>query len=284
MAAPVVQSNATKAWTFNSDSFTVTKPAGLSEGDMLFCVVFANKDATGTGLNAPTMSGFTEDASQTYGTSNARVHFFSKEADASDVAASNFTVTTNRSGTASAHAAVLMRITGGVAGNPVVASDGDIDDDGGAGVSASISLETTYDDALIFFALTGNGTTSNTVSGYSVSGTNPSWTEVFDNTDNSTRDHVCALAYATISSARELTTASATLSTGSANCAVLLGALPEPQAVTATPDSISLNGVVPTQSPKAKVTASPAAVTIVSGQSAPTTEARTKVWTTIVKT
>lgn len=79
------------ATALNTNSVTVTKPTGLAVGDLLVAGVVSDRDAGAStpSLNTPTDWTLEESVSPT----GATVGLFSKIADSSDVAASNFTFT-----------------------------------------------------------------------------------------------------------------------------------------------------------------------------------------------
>lgn len=90
-----VQSNSS-----HDSSLTITKPTSLAEGDLLVAGILLNSDGSGSVIiDVP--SGWTEQESvsaPSSGNYRIRLSIFTKEADSSDVAASNFTFT--ESGTA----------------------------------------------------------------------------------------------------------------------------------------------------------------------------------------
>lgn len=284
MAAPVVQSSSSSAWASGSP-VTLTKPTGLTTGDLMVAYI-ASVSTAGNTVDAPsTPAGWTNFSAAFYdGASDThRVYGFWKEADAGDAAASNFQWTVDSSD--AEHAGFLMRIDGQASGGEI--ADTDFDDDSGIGqtnptVTASIDPMST--DALLVMAWVsrdGDLTSAVTGSNYSVTGiTNPTWTEQYEEfaTDNG-----FIVATATSGATGTITAIEFDVSLASDNWVGSITSIPAPTPVTVTPDSISLVAANTDPDTKVKVNLTPDSVALVNSVSGSTNEAYTKTWTTTPK-
>lgn len=274
MAAPVVQSQANSGWLYETDP-VVTKPTGLAEGDLMIAHVITAHAKSGSAVSAPnTPSGWTLLESHDQGSNIGRLRVFGKIATAGDVAASNFTFTITTKTETNCFGSIL-RITGAspTTTTAIYASSKTTDTDNNTTVaSGTISLNTFIPDALLLMLIWGyNGAGGvSTVSGYTVSGTNPSWTEQFDQSRADDRDALAALASSSVTTPRVLTSAQATLSNAQSDMFITLSVVPPATPITVTPNSIAVNVVIPTQLPQAKVTVSPDSLALRIAQSAPT--------------
>jgi hypothetical protein len=192
----------------NSANVVVTKPAGVSTGDLL--LVLTTGSHTCTGFTATAITG---DAVVLY-----------RIADASDVSASNYTVTgpdSDNSGMAA-----MMRISGWVSGNPIYAYDTLTQTADASGTIAlgksSLDILRPSSNAIMLFLnsfVAGAGALSNTsYSGHSVTSgeSNPSWTEICDDTYNangSTSRGGLNVAYATTTSTSAISAFTCTATT-----------------------------------------------------------------------
>lgn len=188
-----------------SPNLVVPKPTGLSVGDEM--LAFVGGYHTGAfSVSCATPSGWTLVSDTGSVSARWRVYFFTKTADSSDVAASDFTFVWGTGGTNPA-AGVICRIS---------AFDG-IDKTNKAAsnsiTNALVNLSGVYD--INIFAAFGF---SSSKSGYAYATDNPTWTEQFD--DNGGTGHSFALATATRSSLADSGTASFTESIGAA-CTVV---------------------------------------------------------------
>lgn len=156
---------------------TVTKPTGLSEGDMMIAGVAAEADGTGSNSWA-TPSGWTAIASGGY--SNQTIFAcFGKIATAGDVAASNFTF--EGSGTMNSSLGVILRMTSdngfasiasNIAGQGAHVNTNTL-------TSSGITTKSSSGVLLIFIASEKIDGDVN-FAGYAVTNNNPSWTEQQD--------------------------------------------------------------------------------------------------------
>lgn len=77
----------------DSNSLTITKPTGLEADDLLVAGIFCDRDSGAGPISLNTPSGWTLQESVALTSSNAALAIYTKIADSSDAAASNFTFT-----------------------------------------------------------------------------------------------------------------------------------------------------------------------------------------------
>lgn len=279
MAAPVIESSNSQSFT-TSSPISITKPTGLAEGELLCAVISNAVDGSGSAATS-TPAGWKEEISHLSSEADpsVKISVYTKVADSSDVAASNFSFTTQASPTAG----ILFRISN--SGGGTLTEDSDQDDTSNTTANATLSVNTTYDEALLLMVVFGrDGSAVATTSGYTVSGTNPTWTEQFDtNTNGSSFDHTMAVASAEIATARTITTAAATWSTNIDESHIVLVSIAPPTPVTVTPDSVSLVADNTDPTLNVKVTVTPDSVGLTNAVSGSTNEAFSKTWTTTPK-
>lgn len=204
--AIVVESSSSAGFTL-ATSITIPKPTGLAVGDLMVCYVGL---INGTSVaNFSTLSGWTEKSDYTGGSGTTNVIGCQvKIADAGDVAASNFTFTANASGRIGG---VILRISGH-APNAYSATTTNALSSATSTPSGTVSLTPLYDDSLIILGFLGgaaDGTGS--ISGYTINGTNPIFTEYLDITvDAGANDGIFGVAAGVQETASEITTISAT--------------------------------------------------------------------------
>jgi hypothetical protein len=212
--ALVVESTSS-AKVSNSDSVTVTKPTGVAVGDLLLIA------ANGWALDLPACTGFDVAVSHTTTTgTDMSIALLYRIADASDVSASNYTVTL--AGAQTSGIVGMLRVSGWSSGNPVYASasasgTGDpITSSGTTGLSVSRASQQLL---LILngFKSDSGALSSASFSGYSItsSDSNPSWTEVVDGTEGvaaSSANLGFSCAYATSTDVSTITAYSTTVS------------------------------------------------------------------------
>jgi hypothetical protein len=181
--AVAYQSVSSSGWSVGLTS-VVSKPSGLAVGDLMigWCAL-----AQPASVTPP--SGFTSWDFQLDGASDVASYLSYKTADSSDVAASNFTFTSNNSVTQQAH---LIRISGQTI-QPTIYKYGE----GSASNSAtpSIAAGVTPDRAnslLLMFWSSSTATSGNST--YAIATSNPTWTEIVDSDDGGTRHMACAYA------------------------------------------------------------------------------------------
>ena len=180
----------------------VTKPSGLAIGDLM--ILQFQQQST---LSVPSFSGWTLIDSGSYSFSTPSLMnngIFTKVADASDVAATNFTFTA--SSTSSTHIAALYRITG-MGTNPIITTSGVVVDS----TSPSITglTQPTTDNLLLMLILGSNQGSG--VSNYAIANSNPTWNEIYDISTTIGADNFMASAWAVRSPAT---------ATGNVSCSV----------------------------------------------------------------
>lgn len=151
----------------NASSITVTKPTGLSVGDLM---IFHYSYSDGTD-NAETISGWTHEVAN-YG-AIVKTGLQYKVADSGDVAASNFTMSFE--GVVGYPLAALLRITD-------YSTDGLLNENKATATNGSTTLTMTVTPAsasslMLFFLANNEGLTTET---YAVTTDNPSWGEEYD--------------------------------------------------------------------------------------------------------
>lgn len=220
--------------TATTGDVTVTKPTGLTVGDLMICFGLSN----GASATFNLLAGWTSIQTNfipngTAMTSRAQY----KIADSADVAASSFVF----SGTSDSKSAVIYRITGHHPTSPINTSvyDARIDtanwaDNGGTTITPSVA-----NCLLLMFTGLKPGTLA--ISGQAITTSNPSWTEDFDNSTGPT----IAGAHAS----RPETTATGAVianSTGDATTDwhIIFIAIQPPIDVTVSPSVINATGAV----------------------------------------
>jgi len=214
MATPVIQSSNTQTGQ-NVSSLVITKPTGLAEGDLLVAAL-AMHDANDNNRTFSTPSGWTLATNSTTGASAylVRTVIFYKEADSSDVAASDFTFTIAAS---SVYVAVgyLARIDGHVPVSPITVSESDSDNTLSASPSFTTALTPDIpENSLLFFVIASSDSDvgTETVSGYA-STPSATWTEQADVAVVQSNDGVVmGVATAPYDSTTEITARTATFS------------------------------------------------------------------------
>lgn len=166
----------TNAGSANGADIVITKPASLAVGDyMLAC--FSTGQAGSTPQNMDLLAGWT--LIKQNSTSKIALDVFGKVADASDVAAANFTFhNTTSGGTFTwAMAGAMIRWTGVDTTTPVVVSNSGI----GSGTGITVTTVTPGTEPMLVLIVGGcNGTAVRTVSAQAIANNNPSWNEPYD--------------------------------------------------------------------------------------------------------
>ena len=227
MALPVVESYSAGAYAVDGASCVVTKPTGLAVGNLMIASGGSQID-TGSAPNIGAPAGWTEYASYA-GETFAKVWTFYKVADSADVAASNFTFTSNGS-TNTRIIVGIARISGAVS----LTSSATDTKSSTATPAFSVSLDLVYSDALILFQIMGRDPTVGNYSAYTTSGTNPTWTEQMDVTNSDSVDTAFAVASAGIATPRTLTSFGATNSNNIEDHYLLVVVIPAQLSTTGT--------------------------------------------------
>lgn len=233
-------------------SVTVTKPAGLTAGDLM--VAFVSESNSGGDPSTP--SGWTQMA--TYqASSNARVTVYAKVADSADAAASDFTF--SYSGSNTALEAVLYAISGtfAAANNlyAIVAEGGTEAVTDTFRSTTGITPVTASSLLIMYFRIFCTDSDNNAMSNYAIQTSNPTWTERHDIQDAGASN---IIRIGTATATRTETTATgyfqAEVSTGAitenASIGILLAISDTANAIP-TLSAVSLVGTVPSMTPTA---------------------------------
>lgn len=202
MSTPVIQSLNTGAGDAGT-TVTVTKPSGTVDGNTLLAIVFSYD---GVGAVIPSLeSGWTN-----VGTGSASGDFTAYRVMTKIAASEGASYTFDSPSTVDSLRAIVFRITGANSAEPARIAAGSLATSTTT-PSITISLSPRSADALFIMGLTGNASTTGiTTSGYTISGTNPTWTERYDDTEGS--DHMFAVASANAGSQTTVTSVGATYS------------------------------------------------------------------------
>lgn len=184
----------------------IAKPSSLAVGDLMVASLVVGGTGTVT-LHA----GWT--LAQTTAGSGCRTEIQYKIADSGDVSASNFTFTTSSGNIAGS----IIRVTGFNSTTPLdLTGTGTYNSSSTTTISFATNLTPSFDGSLLVMALigrNGNDGGGTTTSSYTISGTNPTWTETLDSAiDAGTDDPVSSSAYAIQTTAANFTSFGATLS------------------------------------------------------------------------
>lgn len=191
-----------------TNPLVINKPSGVVDGDLMVMFIFANLNAGVVSIN--TLSGWTLIRSDTAGGAGAPPTIKSYYKVASGEGSSYSWTTTGGSPT---WGGILVRVTGQNA-TPILTSNG-------AGTNSASTTALTFADTvtptdgyqLMFFPVMTNSVSagqSPTVSGYTITTSDPGWTEIVDSTNSSSTS--MSLAYGTRTPATATGDSSATVS------------------------------------------------------------------------
>lgn len=244
--AIVVESVSTASWVTSIDpniSLTITKPTGVAVGDMLVaCIV----DGGGAPPPEVTVSstGWTLLRAST-GAETFTLWQFYRVATSSDVSASNYEFTTNYDGVGTAKmTGCILRLSGVANSATPTATDGIDNNKLSTAMSVSgLSITPPANNSLLVLAVLGanNEVGSGSFSGYTINGTNPTWTEHMDSINLTVDDSTFAVATAIMSTAAEITTISATHSVMQDDYIALLGVFREAVSASGTTTLLTPN-------------------------------------------
>lgn len=184
-----VQSISSAVFETSGNQITITKPSGVAVGNLLVTYL------GGTQTNVTTLSGWTLLTTQISSSGNCQGKVYWKIADSGDVSATDYTwvgITSDLT------TGCMVRIDGQHSTNPVAVFAKD-----GAPVNTTtpaFNITVTPGNAnsvLLYFISSYDASTSSTASGYNVATSNPSWTEIFDNTVDVGVAFQASAAYAT---------------------------------------------------------------------------------------
>jgi len=178
--------------TSDSPGLTLTKPTGLTVGDLLVAGI------TISGFSSPVITapaGWTTTNTKTLSAGDARTSIFQKVAESSDVAASDFSFTATANTSSLTVVGFMMRISGfGIQSGFVTAS--------GSGTTLSTGAMTPTRINNLMLIITASASkadlTPPTSSGYQIVSNNPTWTERADVGIGSS-SHMATIAVATAS-------------------------------------------------------------------------------------
>lgn len=195
-----VASSASTTFTSGA-SVTVNKPSGLASGDLMVAIV-------GSSGTPSDKAGWTTNGSQS--NSGANIKSMYKVADSTDASATNFTFT-SASGEV---AALILRVIGFAENSPFA---GDIEGivDSAAPQTITGSFTPPYDGSLMIMGMIMSNVdaSQDSVSSYTVSGSNPSWTEYLD-VGTTASQRIFGVAAATLTTARQITSFGASRTPG----------------------------------------------------------------------
>lgn len=235
--AVTVQSTASTG--FSSNTVTITKPSSLALNDLMIACIFAISD------EVDTASGWTVlNEAEHSPTGEMRASIQYKIADSGDVAASDFSFTT----TSSQIAGTILRVDGFPASLLFSGSANafKLNDSSGYDFS-SFSVTPRTDNELIVALIASEQKGSGGVSGYTINGTNPTWTEAQDAVyDQGGGDYAhIGVAYATQATGAQITDLDATTTTSSSmDSYMVIGALSPQVAASGNASLLSPNVTV----------------------------------------
>lgn len=232
MAAPVVESFSTGS--SGTRTVTMTKPTGLSVGDLMWLYLTCFSDTDPVSLTTP--SGWTASNSETGG-SNKKAYSFWKFADSADVAASNFSFTwTSSDSTPNVNGGVIVRISN-VAPTPIRDSQENFSGTNTASFSSTVDVNPMVNDALYLLMYFSRGD-SNSPTAYTITGTNPTWTELFSVGDAG--DMQATLAWGNATDATVITNVTVTLAAANSSNWINLVALSEQKDASGTSTTLEI--------------------------------------------
>ena len=160
--------------TSDSPGLTLTKPTGLTVGDLLVAGI------TISGFSSPVITapaGWTTTNTKTLNDGDARTSIFQKVAESSDVAASDFSFTATANTSAPTVAGFMTRISGfGIQSGFVTAAGS------GTTLSTGAMTPTRINNLMLIITASASAAdlTPPTSSGYQIVSNNPTWTERAD--------------------------------------------------------------------------------------------------------
>ena len=159
-------------------SVVITKPTGLAVGDLLVAGIHGNDD-NGSTVALTTPAGWTLDEAQTVDTNSGVLSVFTKTADSADVAASNFTFASTGDAARNMQGGLLR-----ISNFGILAGETSSNGSGAASTLTSTGFTPTRANTL-FVAFTGLSSTGtgSTVTSFTLTTSNPTWTERADFTE-----------------------------------------------------------------------------------------------------
>lgn len=208
MATPVVES-ASSNIAASTTSVTITKPSGTVDGDLLVAILFASRSSSGTVADILDESGWTNMTEDV--TATSRIKTIYKEASSEG---SSYTFDTDAS-TDLYFGGTVFRISGWDGAAPT--ADGAVLSSATTTPSVTISVDPFVSNSLLLLGLNSSlgGGPIGVVSDYSISGTDPTWTEQYDETTSGR--HQWISAYADAANGSEITSLSWTMTNANAD-------------------------------------------------------------------
>lgn len=261
MAIVVESSSSNTGSALGSTGLAINKPTGLAVGDLMIAAFVATENGS---ISSVSCTGWTSIVTKVNTQVGGGVWFFTtatfyKVADSSDVAASTFIFKSSSSNTNGFYGGIVR--LSGASTFQLTAIDAANSNASSTALSLSTSLTPTVNNSLLVMIILGASTSASatTVSGYTIDGTNPTWTEAFDITGSLPANPrvTLSLATATQATATAITTSSATFSGSlTAHYAALVKVAPIVNA------SISPNVISTTLGVQAPVTSGSAPITV----------------------
>ena len=178
----------------NTD-ITITKPVDLAVGDLMVAHICTyNNDSATLTMDIP--SGWTaivDNQGVVVGIVNMNYRAFYKIASAADAAAENFTFTSS-GGTADRISGAIMRITGYAPGTPLATAATGSQNDSATPSIAGAAVTPTFANSLILQMWCANTGGVGPFDTYAIATSNPSWTEAYDDLNDSTLGYACGYA------------------------------------------------------------------------------------------
>lgn len=171
-----IASVSVEAMATGSSSTAITKPTGLSVGDLMVATVLSSR--TVTAVTSP--SGWTQiGGTDVFYGGNTHAALFYKYATSGDVAATDFTFSVSGLSNPQALGGVMYRITGAVDTDPLIqVNDGGVEVNQTTTEFTNTAVIQSEQSIVLFVAAQNDGTTNPTTSNYYVTGgDNPTFTE-----------------------------------------------------------------------------------------------------------
>ena len=194
----------------NGDSLVITKPTSLAVGDMMIAGIYSSNGTSANSVSINTPAGWTQQALDGLSSSNDMIACFTKVADSSDVAASNFTFTDTNGAADSYMMGHILRLT-----NSAIADVVNTNESAAATTVVVSTITPNFPSCLfVIFAGASDPSVSPTVSTYAMATDNPTWTERAEQAHTSAGGHRGVLAVATATRAATTATGNTTVTFG----------------------------------------------------------------------
>lgn len=270
-----------------STSLTVTKPTGLSVGDLMIAHC-AGSNAADTTFDNHTLNNWTvlaTDVSRS-GSATHRATALWKVATAGDVAASDFTF--NSDVDAESSCAAIYRFSGAAVEAGVLEPGGAADDDPSTTSTHTFvnTLTPLYANSVLLLLVSCVNNGGTTWSNYAITTSNPTWTEQYDITNTAAAgDGDTTMAGASATRPEITATGNSTADTGASvtdSVGLIVAIYPQVD-VTVSPAVISITSSVQAPAVAAGATVSPSVISIISSVQAPTVAVSNSKWINVDK-